>query len=294
MPALSTSLYTQIFPSQESSLSAALRPAAELDTYVRFFAEKMRSLIKCNIVGQNRVGTLGNIATEYVTRAKPDSQTVYITSDSALAANYHVLKNLTIDMGNALQAIGAINKQLNMIMVAAGAPWKNIHELTTTMKQKGDKGSYALANPPARIVDAIFREKAGLQTFEVQYKVGTQYLNNLINGNPDYAIADNALAISQANAARMRILAVSTEERLQTALDYPTLREAGLNVILASWWGGFVPRATSKPIVTRLGAWLSEIVASDESRKFLNGLASDPWISAPDQAQAHFRREIAM
>jgi tripartite-type tricarboxylate transporter receptor subunit TctC len=281
------------FPSQDIQFICGFAAGSGADTYVRFFAEKMRGLAKRNVVVQNRVGALGNIATEFVARSKPDGHTVLITGGSALAANHHILKSPTVDIGNELQVIGTINKQPTMIMVAAESPWKSVSELVEAMKKKGDKGSYALANPSARVVGAMFKEKAGLQSVEVQYKTGAQYLNDLTSGNIDYAIADNVLAVTQANAGRMRNLAVSTEERLQAAPDYPTLRELGFDVTLTSWWGGFVPSATPVAIVNQLGAWLTEIVKSDEGKKFLNGFASDPWASDPVSAQAYFRREIA-
>lgn len=288
----SGSTLAQNFPSQDIQFVCGFAAGSGADIYVRFFAEKLRVLSKRNVVVQNRVGALGNIATEYVARAKPDGHTVYITGGSALAANQHVLKSPTVDVGSELQSIGTINKQPSMIMVAAASPWKNVADLVTGMKAKGDKASYALANPSARVVGAMFREKAGLKAVEVQYKTAAQYLNDLSNGNIDYAIADNVLAVSQANSGAMRNLAVSTPERLQAAPTYPTLIESGFQVSLTSWWGGFVPSSTPKPIVDRLGVWLSEIVGSAEGKTFLNGFASDPWVSSPEAAQSYFRKEI--
>lgn len=292
MPSLITGARAQGFPSQDIQFVCGFAAGSGADTYVRFFAEKMRNLAKRNVVVQNRVGALGNIATEYVARAKPDGHTVYITGGSALAANQHVLRSPTVDVGSELQVIGTINKQPNMIMVAAESPFKSVSELVAAMRAKGEKASYALANPSARVVGAVFKEKAGLKAVEVQYKTAAQYLNDLTSGNIDYAIADNVLAVSQVRSGRMRILAVSTAERLQAAPDYPTLIESGFNVSLTSWWGGFVPMATPTPIVNQLGAWLSEIVGSTEGKKFLNDFASDPWVSTPDAAQAYFRKEI--
>ena len=292
-PFASRGAVAQSFPSQDIQFVCGFAAGSGADTYVRFFAEKMRVLSKRNVVVQNRVGALGNIATEYVARAKPDGHTVYITGGSALAANQHVLKTPTVEVGNELQVIGTINKQPSMIMVAAASPWKTIAELVTAMKAKGDKASYALANPSARVVGAMFKDKAGLQAVEVQYKTAAQYLNDITSGAIDFAIADNVLAVSQAKSGAMRNLAVSTPERLQAAPDYPTLVESGFQVSLTSWWGGFVPGSTPKPIVTQLGAWLSEIVGSAEGKTFLNSFASDPWVSSPDEAQAHFRKEIA-
>jgi len=291
-PSLIAGARAQTFPSQDIQFICGFAAGSGADTYVRFFAEKMRERAKRNVVVQNRVGALGNIATEYVARSKPDGHTVYITGGSALAANQHVLKSPTVDVGNELQVIGTINKQPNMIMVAAESPFKSVAELVAAMKAKGEKASYALANPSARVVGAVFKEKAGLKAVEVQYKTAAQYLNDLTSGNIDYAIADNVLAVSQARSGRMRILAVSTAERLQAAPDYPTLIESGFNVSLTSWWGGFVPMATPAPIVNQLGAWLSEIVGSPEGKKFLNDFASDPWVSSPEAAQVYFRKEI--
>ena len=53
-----------------------------------------------------------------------------------------------------------------------------------------------------------------------------------------------------------------------------------------------MPSATPRPIVDRLNAWFSQVVATEESKKFLNGIASDPWIATPDEAQAYFLQEI--
>ncbi len=287
MPAIA-----QSFPSQDIQFVCGFAAGSGADTYVRFFAEKMKGAAKRNVVVQNRVGALGNIATEFVARSKPDGHTVLITGGSALAANHNVMKAPTVDIANELQVIGTINKQPNMIMVAAEAPWKTLAELVDAMKRKGEKASFAIANPSAKVVGAVFKEKAGLQAVEVQYKTAAQYLNDLTSGNVDYAIADNVLAVSQANAGRMRNLAVSTEQRLLAAPNYPTMRELGYDVTLTSWWGGFVPSATPKPIVDQLGAWLSSIVGSEEGKKFLNSFASDPWVSSPEQAQAYFREEI--
>ena len=242
----------QAFPSQDIQFICGFAAGSGADTYVRFFAEKMRALSKRNVAVQNRVGALGNIATEYVARAKPDGHIVYITGGSALAANHHVMKTPTVDIGNELQVVGTINKQPNMIMVAVETPWKTIGELVTAMKAKGDKASYALANPSARVVGALFKEKAGLRSVEVQYKTAAQYLNDLTSGNIDYAIADNVLAVSQVRAGRMRILAVSTKDRLLAAPDYPTLGETGYQIAVTSWWAGFVPMATPKPVVDQL------------------------------------------
>ena len=90
----------------------------------------------------------------------------------------------------------------------------------------------------------------------------------------------------------MRILAVSTGERMQSAPEYPTLIESGFPVELQSWWAAMVPSATPRSIVDQIGKWISTVVASDEGRAFLASLACDAWVSGPDEAQAFFLKQI--
>ena len=282
----------QQYPTQDIHLICGFAAGSGADVIVRFIGEKMKVLSGRSIIVENKPGAGGNIATEYVARAKPDGYTVYITGASALAANMHVIKNPSVDVGKALQIAGTINKQPVMVAVRGDSPYKTMAELTQAMKAKGDKASYAFANPTAKVVGAMYKEKAGLQAVDVSYKTGAEYLNDLGSGAVDFAIPDNVLAVAQARNGRMRILAVSTGERMQAAPEYPTMTESGYPMDLRGWWAGLVPTGTPKPVVDQLGVWISQIVSSDEGKKFLANIASDAWVSKPDEAQAYFLEQI--
>jgi tripartite-type tricarboxylate transporter receptor subunit TctC len=288
----SSGAHAQAYPSQDIHFICGFAPGSGADVIVRFFAEKVRALSGRTTIVENKVGALGNIATEYVARAKPDGYTVYITGASALAANMSVFKKPAVDVGKALQIVATINKQPSMIGVRADAPWKTMTELTAAMKEKGEKASYAVSNPAAKVVGALYVEKAGLKAVEISYRTSADYLNDLASGNIDFAIPDNVFGVAQQKAGRMRILAVSTGERLKAAPDYPTLKELGYSIEITNWWAALVPSATPRPIVDQLGKWVSEVVASPEGTAFLAGVASDAWVSSPDEAQAFFLKQI--
>jgi tripartite-type tricarboxylate transporter receptor subunit TctC len=292
LSAFSGSLSAQPYPAQDIHFICGFAAGSGADVIVRFFAEKMRAMAGRAIVVENKPGAGGNIATEYVARAKPDGYTVYITGASALAAAMHIQKNPTVDIGKQLQVVGTINRQPVMVAVRPESPWTSMAELTAAMKQKGDKASYALANPTAKVVGAMYKEKAGLQAVEVYYRTGAEYMNDLGSGAIDYAIPDNVLAVAQARAGRMRILAVSTGTRMQAAPEYPTMTESGFPMDLRGWWAGFVPAGTPKPVVDQLNAWLTAVVSSPEGKAFLASIASDPWGSTAAEAQQFLMKEI--
>ena len=119
----------QTYPSQDVHFICGFAAGSGADIIVRFFAEKMRPLMGHSIIVENKPGAIGNIATEYTARAKPDGLTIYVTGASSLAANMHVFKNPSVDVGTALQVVATINKATMMLGVGADTPWKTAQEL---------------------------------------------------------------------------------------------------------------------------------------------------------------------
>ncbi len=283
---------SQAYPAQDVNFICGFAAGSGADVIVRYFADKMRPVMQRTIVVQNKPGALGNIATEFVARSKADGYTILVTGGNAVAASMHLFKKPSVDAGKAFRIVATINNATMMIGVRADGPWKSVADLTVAMKGKGDKASYAFANPTSRVLGAMYKEKAGLQAIEVGYRTGADYLNELYSGKIDYAIVDNVQGMAQANAGRMRLLAVGAGTRMRAAPDIPTLTESGYPTDIRSWWAALVPAGTPRPIVDQLNAWFSQVVASEETKTFLNGIASDPWVSTPDEAQAYFVQQI--
>jgi tripartite-type tricarboxylate transporter receptor subunit TctC len=282
----------QAYPSQDVNFICGFAAGSGADIIVRYFADKMRPLMNRTIVVQNKPGAIGNIATEYVARAKPDGYTILVTGGNSVAASMHLFKKPSVDVAKAFQIAATINNATMMIAVPAESPVKTIADLTAALKEKGSKATYAFANPTSRVLGAMYKEKAGLQAVEVGYRTGADYLNELYSGKIDFAVVDNVQGMAQANAGRMRLLAVGADKRMQAAPDIPTLTELGYPMNIRSWWAALVPSGTPKPIVDQLNAWFSQVVATEETKKFLNGIASDPWVSKPDEGQAYFLQQI--
>jgi tripartite-type tricarboxylate transporter receptor subunit TctC len=284
--------HAQSYPSQDVHFICAFPAGSGADVIVRYFAEKMRPLLNRTVVVENKPGAIGNIATEYVARSRPDGHTVYIHGASALAANMHLFKNPSVDAGKAIQVVATINKQPTMFVVHTSKPWTSVGEVTAYAKERKDKATFATTNPVGKTMAAIYKQKAGLEAVEVTYRTAADSLNDMQSGTIDYALVDNVFGAAQAREGRLRILAVSTAQRLMANPDFPTMTELGYPMNLMGWFAAMVPSATPRPVVDQLGKWFSQVVATDETRAFLNRVASDPFISTPDEAQALFHQQI--
>ena len=282
----------QNYPSQDIRLICAFPAGGGADVLVRHFAEKLRPIAGRTVIVENKAGAGGNIATEYVARAKPDGYTIYVHAGSAVAANQSLFKKPPVDVLRDIRVVATINRQPFMLVVDAKSPYKTVADLTAAMKQKGDKASYATAANPGRIMGAIYSNTTGIKAVEVQYRSAPDSLNELANGKLDYGMHDPIFALAQARANRVRILAVSTKERLLSQPDIPTMTESGVPMDLSLWWGVMVPVATPKPIVDKINAWFGQIVGTEETKKFLADAGADPMINTPERATEMFQTAI--
>ena len=126
----------------------------------------------------------------------------------------------------------------------------------------------------------------------MRYKDSAGSLNDMASGRIDFTVGDPVFALAQAREGRVRILAHSAGKRLQAVPDIPTMDEFGRHRHGPRvWWAVHVPSETPKPIVDQINAWFKQILATNETKEFLNKFGGDPFISTPDEAQALFIKE---
>lgn len=283
----------QEYPSQDIRFVCAFPAGSGADVIVRYFAEKMRTVVKRTVIVENKPGAGGNIAAEYMVRSKPDGHTIFIHAGNTVAGNMHLIKKPPFDAAKAIQVVATINKQAFMLAVEAKRPWKSVTELTAYAKEKGDKATYAVSANSGIVMGAIYKERAGLQAVQVHYRMAQDALNDMASGKVDYALQDPVFALSQLREGRLRILAVASAERLKSNPELPTMTESGVPMDLVGWFAAMVPSATPRPIVDQLNKWFSEVVALEETQNFLKGYGGDPWAATPEEGQARLVRDIA-
>ncbi|HWL05317.1 MAG TPA: tripartite tricarboxylate transporter substrate binding protein [Xanthobacteraceae bacterium] len=282
----------QSIPEGDIHLVVAFPPGSGSDVLVRFLAEKLRPVSGRTVVVENKPGAAGNIATQYMTRSKPNGLTIFVHPANTLASNFHLIKNNPVNAVKDVQVAATINKQTVMLVVDAKRPWKTMGDLTAHLRKVGDKGTYATAGSSSVIMCALYKDAAKLESVEVNYKTAPDSLNDMASGVIDFACHDPLFALTHQREGRFRILGVATGERLTAAPDLPTMTEAGYPMDLSGWFAAMVPAGTPKSIVQQVNSWFGEITSQEDTKRFLQNSGSDVWVTTPEEGQAQLAKDI--
>jgi len=281
------------YPSRTINLITGFPAGSGADVLVRYFGNEVSQLSGQTVVVINRAGAAGNIGAEFVARSDPDGYTMYMHAASSVAANMHLFREPPINVGEDIRIAATINQQAFMLIVPASSPYQSVEELVEGLRAMGGDGSYAQSNTTGRVMGRIFTDAAGLETVEVAYRTDTDIIPDLAAGVLDFAMMNPVFSLAQVAEGRARILAVSTPERLQAAPDYPTFAEAGMpELVMLSWFAVMVPSATPDDVVNTINGYFNEILAREETARFLNANGGDPFISTPEEGQALLLQQI--
>lgn len=293
MAVFSSQASAQSFPSQDIRLVCAFPAGSGADIVVRYFAEKLRPIVKRNVLVENKPGAGGNLAMAYVIKNKPDGHTIYLHTGSSMSANMHLYKNPPVDAGKEFQVAATINRQAFMMVVDPSSKFRTVQEITAYLLQKGDKASYAASATSGTVMGEMYKSITGVKAVEVNYRMAQDSLNDLASGRLDYAMHDPQFASAMLKAGKLRVLAIASKTRLKFLPDLPTMDESGVKGMdLNGWFAAFVSTPTPKPIVNRINEIFREILSTEETVKFLNQFGGDPWISSPEEGQAYLLQDI--
>jgi len=291
-PAFAAPAAAQDYPAREIRSICNFSAGSGADIVVRYYSDRLSRLAGKPVVVENRPGAQGLVATDFVAKSKPDGYTIMITpASSTLATAPHIFKQIPFDPLKDFASVTTIASLSFVVAVDAAKPIASVSELVSYLKTKRNHGFYGTGSNSGQVAAELFKEKLGLQTVYVPYKVTVGALTDLLGGEIDFITYDATWAVTM-HPSKIRILAVTSAKRSGTLPDIPTLTELGLGEFdITPWWGVVVPAGTPRPIVERLAAWFNQITNSEDAKQFLARSALDAFPGSPESMAALLRSE---
>jgi len=217
--------FAQTWPQRTVKFILPLGPGAAADISARLLAERLGKRWGQPVVVENRPGGDGVIAINAVLSAR-DAHTLLFGPTATLAGHPYTLDKLPYDP-NELLPVARVSSTVIVIAAPASLGAQSLKELLTMVREEPGKLNWTTAVPMTDIIVAAYLKSAGLDMAQVRYKDVVSALNDLAEARIQFYSAAYAIVRSQAQAGRVRVLAVQNRGRVPALAGVPTVAEEG-------------------------------------------------------------------
>jgi tripartite-type tricarboxylate transporter receptor subunit TctC len=262
------------WPAKQVDLVNPFGAGGAADIQARKLAEIISRDLGEPLVVRNVTGAGGAIAYNEVHRAKPDGHTMiwYSGAINTLAAR----KQISFDY-QAFEPIAGVGFETIAIAVNKTAPWKDFKEFIAYVKQNPGKvtvGNSGIGSV-THMVPVAMAAKIGAPVIHVPFGTGLA-VAALMGGKIDASSQHPAEILSQVKAGEVRVLAVSSEKRINLWPNVPTMKESGVDLVFDQWRGFAAPKGTPKVVIDKMSAIVKKAVESKEWADFTASVGTTP------------------
>jgi tripartite-type tricarboxylate transporter receptor subunit TctC len=284
--------HAQAWPERPVRVIVAFAAGGSTDVAVRAISDRLAQSLGQPVLVENRPGAAGNIAAEYVARQPADGHVVLASADS-LASNPHLFRNLPFDPAKDLVPVVQLTRQPVVLAVHPSLGVTSLAELVALARAKPGLG-YATSGAGSiqHMAGEWFAQLAGIRLTHVPYKGGGQAVNDLVGGQVPIGSLGNTPLLPHHRAGRIRILAQTTARRSPSLPDVPTYEEAGMRgLVLEQWLALFVAAGTPQPVIQRMAAEVTKVLAEPAIRERYAQVGLEPVGGTPADIQRQYRAD---
>src|SRR6201993_1382677 len=259
----------QDWPPKLVRIVAPFGPGSTPDIVARLIADGLsRKYPESNFIVENKPGASGNIGTDSVAKAAPDGATIGVSIGGPLTINTRLFANLPYDPQKDIAPVTQLITQPSALAVNPDLKVNSVAELVTLVKANPGKYNFAsIGNGSlSHLAMEAIAIKAGARLVHVAYTSSPQAMTAIMRGDAQMACLPAISVTPQAQASKVKILAVSTAKRSPFLPDVPTLKESGIDVEADAWMGLIAPGGTPAPLVAQINKDIVAIIKEPSVR----------------------------
>jgi len=265
------------------------------DLWSRAFSVRLQEAIGQPVVIDNRGGAGTVIGTEIAARAPADGYTIYVGGSVSLAISPAIYPKVGYDPVRDFTPVSLVSRFYNAIAVHPSLPVRTVRELIEfSRKRPGELMMASAGNgSTSHLTGELFMSMTGVKWVHVPYKGGGQSVAGVVGGESHFTISPVVSTAPMARAGKLRLLAVTSAQRLPSLPHLPTVAEAGVAGFEYGGWNGIlVPTGVPADIVHRLHAATVRAANTPEFREALEAEGSQLVAGTPEQFTAFIRSEV--
>jgi tripartite-type tricarboxylate transporter receptor subunit TctC len=286
----------QTYPAKTVRLIVPFPPGGSTETLARMLSVKLAEMWGQQIMIDNRPGAGGIIGTELGAKAVPDGYTLLMGSGAPLTIVPGLHAKLPYDPLKDFAPIINAAAVPNVIALHPAVPARNVKELLALARARPEQLTFASngSGSPGHLAGELMNAMSGVRMTHVPYKGAAAATMAVASGETSMTFTTTTAVLPHAKTGRMKIIAVTTLQRLAQFPEYPTVAESGLAGYEAiSWFGLVAPAAIAPELVKKIHNDALQVINSSDMKSRIAGLGATPIGNTPEQFRAQIRDDLA-
>ncbi|RAS03565.1 Bug family tripartite tricarboxylate transporter substrate binding protein [Cupriavidus alkaliphilus] len=239
------------------------------DEGARFYAEQIGKALGRAIVVENKPGASGLIAVRTVLAEPADGNTILLGSNSLIAVNPVMVKNLGYDPFKDLVPLHGLAISAAAFVAGNDSPYHTIADVVAGYKATGKPISVGNYSEGYRLVGEWLAQATGIKTTPVPYKGGAPMVTDVIGNRLDIGLNDITGIAPMEKGKKLRVLAITGGVRDKLLPNVPTMKELGYTDFESYVWSSFSMKAgTPQDKLNELAAAISAAQKTEEAKAY--------------------------
>ena len=284
---------SQAYPARSIRFIAPYPAGGTSDILGRLIGQKLTEKWGQQILVEARPGAAGLIGTETVARAQPDGYTLLVTDMGSVLISYLAQAKPAFDYLRDLTPVLALTYSPHVLCSHPSLPVRNVADLIALAKRRPGELNFAASLAGAPLMAGIdFANRAGIRWTYITGRGGMQTIMDVVSGQADVMFNGMLPVMPQVHSGRLRLLAITSEARLPTLPDTPTVAELGMpGFLTGSWQGLLAPVGTPPEIIAKLHTEIVRVLTTTDVKEKLAVQGTSPLNTSPADTGKALRTE---
>jgi tripartite-type tricarboxylate transporter receptor subunit TctC len=285
--------FAQDWPARTVRVVVPYGPGGIADVFGRITADRLTKLLSQPFVVESRGGAGGAIGTEYVVRSPNDGYTLYFAGGGQFSV-LPLMQKLAYDPLRDLMPVSMVTRNGMALAVNNDLPVRSMREFIDYVRANPGKVNYGSTGlgSSSHLAPAAFAAHQKLDMVVVPYQATPPSILALISGTIQVFFGNISDIVESARGGKVRLLAISSEQRVAQFPDVPTVAETVPGFVMTGWNGYFAPAGTPRSIVDRLAQAIATICRDPEVVKIMGNMSVDAVGSTPEQLAAAIQQDL--
>lgn len=284
----------QNFPTKPIRMIVGFPPGGVVDIVARTMAAPMGEILGQQVVVDARPGANGIIGAELVAKATPDGQTIGLVSISSMVLNVLFYPNLNYHTLRDFTPISNVGLVPFVIAVHPAVPARSLKALIALAKAQPGKLNFGSPGVGGlqHLTLGMLTTMANVNIQHVPYKGTGPAMTEVLGGQIDGVVAGIAGIVGAAKSGKLRILAITSEQRSTALPGVPTAKEQGLpDLIVVNWYALVGPAKMAPQALAALHAAIVKAASLPATRDKFEAVGVDVKTDATPAAFAQYVRD---